>query len=307
MRVYALVGSSGTGKSHRSGLVAYREGIDYIIDDGLLIRGNQVIAGRSAKRENTRMGAAKRAVFIDSEHAEQVKEKIKEVQPDSILILGISQRMVEYICRKLDIPVPMKLIMIEDIATPEEISKAIDVRVKENRHVIPLPTFALEKDFPGYLLDPLKAFLLGKSKPSPDHVIEHSIVRPLYSSLGNYFLSENAIEQIAVYVAEQMTGIVKAKKTAIISSKNGMIINLDVILKYGVNNFPLLMENAQKEIKERLEQLTGCQISQINIVARRVVLNRDKNGIKKRYIELNPNKEGIPENPLQGFPNREDL
>ena len=282
MKVYALIGSSGTGKSHRSALVAYREGIDYIIDDGLLIRGNQVLAGRSAKRENTRIGAAKRAVFNDREHAEQVKEKIKEVQPDSILLLGISQRMVEYICRKLDIPAPMKFIMIEDIATPEEIAKAMDVRIKENRHVIPLPTFALEKDFPGYLLDPLKAFFLGKNKPTPDHVIEHSIVRPLYSTLGNYFLSENAIEQIAVYVAEQMEGIVKAKKTAIISSKNGMIINLDVILQYGVNNFPKILEDTQKKIKERLEQLTGCQISQINLVARRVVLNREKNDIKQR-------------------------
>ncbi|MDO9536508.1 MAG: Asp23/Gls24 family envelope stress response protein [Bacillota bacterium] len=306
MKVYALIGSSGTGKSHRSALVAYREGIDYIIDDGLLIRGNQVLAGRSAKRENTRMGAAKRAVFIDPEHAGQVKDKIKEVQPDSILLLGISRRMVEYICRKLDIPAPIKFIMIEDIATPEEIAKAMDVRVKENRHVIPLPTFALEKDFPGYLLDPLKAFFLGKSKPFPDHVIEHSIVRPLYSTLGNYFLSENAIEQIAVYVAEQMAGIVKAKKTAIISSKNGMIINLDVILKYGVNNFPQLLENTQKKIKERLEQLTGCQISQINVVARRVVLNRENKDVKQRYIELNPNKDGTSVKPLHRLQDKHD-
>jgi len=293
MKVYALVGSSGTGKSHRSALVAYSEGIEYIIDDGLLIRGNQVLAGRSAKRENTRMGAAKRAVFIDSEHAEQVKAKIKEVQPDSILLLGISQRMVEYICRKLDIPSPHQVIKIEDIATPEEISNALNVREKQNRHVIPLPTFALEKEFPGYLLDPLKAFFLGKNKPSPDQVLEHSIVRPLFSTLGNYFLSENAIEQIAVYVAEEMEGIVKAKKTAIISSKNGMIINLDVSLKYGVNNFPQLLKNAQEKIKERLEQLTGCQISQINVVARRVILNRENIDVKQRYIELNPNKDGI--------------
>lgn len=306
MKVYALIGSSGTGKSHRSALVAYKEGIDYIIDDGLLIRGSQILAGRSAKRENTRMGAAKRAVFTDSQHAGQVRDKIKEVQPESILLLGISQRMAEYICKRLDIPAPQRFIRIEDIASPEEIAKALDVREKENRHVIPLPTFALEKDFPGYLLDPLKAFFLGKSKPSPAHAMEHSIVRPLYSSLGNYYLSENAIEQIAVYVAGQMEGIVKAKKTAIISSKNGMIINIDLTLKYGVYNFPQLLGNAQKKIKERLEQLTGCQISQINVVARRVVLNRENKDVKQKYIELKPGKNGISGKALHTLQSRHE-
>ena len=36
--VYALVGESGTGKSFRSKLLAEKYGIDYIIDDGLLIQ-----------------------------------------------------------------------------------------------------------------------------------------------------------------------------------------------------------------------------------------------------------------------------
>ena len=49
IKVYALVGESGTGKSFRAKLVAQKHGIDMIIDDGLLIRDNRILAGHSAK------------------------------------------------------------------------------------------------------------------------------------------------------------------------------------------------------------------------------------------------------------------
>jgi len=38
MKVIALVGGSGTGKSHKALLIAHKENIEYIIDDGLLIK-----------------------------------------------------------------------------------------------------------------------------------------------------------------------------------------------------------------------------------------------------------------------------
>jgi uncharacterized alkaline shock family protein YloU len=297
MKVYALIGPSGTGKSHRSTLVAYQEGIEYIIDDGLLIRGHDILAGRSAKRENTRIGATKRAVFFNPEHAEQMREKIKEVRPESILVLGISRRMVELITKRLDIPAPEIYFDIENIATPQEIAKALEIREKENRHVIPLPTFAIEKEFPGYFLDPLKSFLKGKNKPShQSKPMEHCIVRPLFSSLGNYYLSENVIEQIAVHVAEEAEGVIKAKKTTFVSNKNGITISLDLIFKYGEINIPVILRDIQKKVKEELESLTGCQIYRVNVFAKRVVLQKkNKQVVSQKYIELRPKeKEKAP-------------
>ena len=44
MDVIALVGPSGTGKSHRALLVAHQYGADAIIDDGILIRDGKIIA-----------------------------------------------------------------------------------------------------------------------------------------------------------------------------------------------------------------------------------------------------------------------
>ena len=53
MKVVGFVGASGTGKSHRS-LWANERGLDLIIDDGLLVHGNAVIAGKSAKKRQQR-------------------------------------------------------------------------------------------------------------------------------------------------------------------------------------------------------------------------------------------------------------
>ena len=55
IRVYSLGGESGTGKSFRAKLVAQKYGIEMIIDDGLLIRGDAIVAGKSAKKEQLYM------------------------------------------------------------------------------------------------------------------------------------------------------------------------------------------------------------------------------------------------------------
>ena len=48
MEVIALIGSSGTGKSHRATMVAEENQAEAIIDDGLLIIRGKIIAGTSA-------------------------------------------------------------------------------------------------------------------------------------------------------------------------------------------------------------------------------------------------------------------
>lgn len=62
-KVYAFVGPSGTGKSYRAQMVANENNIQYIIDDGLLIYENNVIAGNSAKKAPTRIETVKKSHF----------------------------------------------------------------------------------------------------------------------------------------------------------------------------------------------------------------------------------------------------
>ena len=55
-KTMALVGKSGTGKSFRSKIIADQYHCQLIIDDGLLIKGDRIIAGRSAKRADSMLG-----------------------------------------------------------------------------------------------------------------------------------------------------------------------------------------------------------------------------------------------------------
>lgn len=105
MKVYGLIGKSGTGKSFQAVNLCKRLKIESIIDDGLFICRNKVVAGVSAKRQPTKVGAVKSALFYKEEHMTEVKEAIQRVKPLSILILGTSdgwwiKSSSGWICRK---------------------------------------------------------------------------------------------------------------------------------------------------------------------------------------------------------------
>ena len=107
-KVYAFVGPSGTGKSYRAQLVASEHNIHYIIDDGLLIHDNDVAAGNSAKKAPTKVETVKKAIFIDKEDKKNMVEALKKLKPESILILGTSDWMVEKIAENLGLEKPEK-------------------------------------------------------------------------------------------------------------------------------------------------------------------------------------------------------
>ena len=46
-------------------MVAAENGIEYIIDDGLFIKDNEIIAGNSAKKAPTKIETVKHALFME--------------------------------------------------------------------------------------------------------------------------------------------------------------------------------------------------------------------------------------------------
>ena len=100
-KVFALVGRSGTGKSFRSKLVAEKYGIELIIDDGLLIRGDKIVAGKSAKKEQVFLKAIKTALFDEEAHRDEVTLALQRENFKRILIIGTSERMVAKIASRL--------------------------------------------------------------------------------------------------------------------------------------------------------------------------------------------------------------
>ena len=78
MRVLAFVGPSGTGKSYRAQLVARENNIHYIIDDGLLINENEVLAGTSAKKAPTKIETVKKALFLKQKQKDEIRKAIEK-------------------------------------------------------------------------------------------------------------------------------------------------------------------------------------------------------------------------------------
>ncbi len=272
MDTIALVGPSGTGKSHRALIVAHEYNVDTIIDDGLLIKDSKIIAGYSAKKEPSKIRAVKRAIFMEPDHANEVKEAIARVIPERILILGTSKNMVEKIVDVLELPPISKIIRIEEIATKGEIAKARESRLKEGKHIIPVPTIELKPHFSGYLIDSLDIFLKKPRSKQRRKLGEKSIVRPTFSYYGKLLISDAAIAAIVDYVA---TGDGIITKTGQINIKNshdkekGISISLDVIIKYGQPIWQVVKE-AQFRIKQMVEYMTGMMVREVNIAVKRL-------------------------------------
>ncbi|MBP2635898.1 MAG: Asp23 family, cell envelope-related function [Firmicutes bacterium] len=272
MDTLALVGPSGTGKSHRALIVAHEYNVDTIIDDGLLIKDSKIIAGYSAKKEPSKIRAVKRAIFMEPDHANEVKEAIANVIPERILILGTSKNMVEKIVDVLGLPPISKVIRIEDIATKIEIAKARESRVKEGKHIIPVPTIELKPHFSGYLIDSLDIFLKKPRSKQRRKLGEKSIVRPTFSYYGKLLISDAAIAAVVDYIAISDGVITKTGQITIKNShdkEKGISISLDVIIKYGQPIWKVVHE-AQLRIKQMVEYMTGMMVREVNIAVKRL-------------------------------------
>lgn len=268
MKLYAFVGPSGTGKSHRAMMVASSRDIDYIIDDGLLICGSKRLAGSSAKREKTKVGAVKRALFTDPEHRRVVAEAIASESPDSLMILGTSDEMTARIAANLGLGTIDETIYIEDISTPEEIRTARDQRHRLGKHVIPVPAVELKQDFSGYFIDRLSVLLGRRGKGV--QMAEKTVVRPTFSYLGNYTIANRTLVQIISHVAGTTEGVGKVQRIAIIKYPGGIEVDIGLaVLADAV--VPTCCLSVQQAVKSQLEWMTNLHVMRINIQVRTAI------------------------------------
>lgn len=266
MKVYAFVGPSGTGKSYRAQMVASEKGVNFIIDDGLLIKDNEVVAGSSAKKAPTKIETVKKALFSRPEEQFEIKKTLRKLKAENILILGTSDGMVQKIQENLGLPKISETIYITDVATEEEMQTARRIRVTEGKHVIPVPTFEIKKDFSGYLLDPLQIFK-SKGKNSKPYISEKSIIRPTFSYLGNFKISDTVFRQIIEYLASKTSAIHQTNKIRIDNYPEGMCIYVEVVIVYGYNILQELHDFKLK-CKREIERLTTMNVEAIDIVAK---------------------------------------
>lgn len=259
MEVYAFVGPSGTGKSHNAQNVAFEYGIDYIIDDALLIKKNKVIAGKSAKTEPTKIGSVKSAIFTDNTKRNNMIKAIWAEKIDKILILGTSNEMVDRIAENLKLPNVCKRIYISEVSSEEQIKSARKQRIEEGKHVIPVPTFEIKEQFSGYFMDPIKMF------EKKDKVYrEKSVIRPTFSYLGNYVISDKVLKEIVLQEGIKADGITKIGKVDIEKFIDGIKFKIDINIKFG-SNIPESVGKFQKLIAKNIDYMTGINIFSIDV------------------------------------------
>lgn len=265
-KVMALVGRSGTGKSFRSKLVADKYGIEMIIDDGLLIHGEKIIAGKSAKKEQVFLKAIKTALFDEDDHREEVLSALQKSNFKKILIIGTSVRMVNKIASRLKLPEPEKIFKIEDLANKDEIETAIRIRNSEGKHVIPVPTIEISRTYPQFVYDSMRIFFKNKI-PNPwrkTKMYEKTIVRPEFGKRGKITMSEAAVTQMVVHCLDEFDDTIKVKKVLIKNEPEGYTLNvkLRVPIKLQVSG---TLSELQTYIADSLERYGGMIINQVNI------------------------------------------
>ncbi|MHB8172674.1 MAG: Asp23/Gls24 family envelope stress response protein [Thermincolia bacterium] len=266
MEVFALVGSSGTGKSHRAIKVAYENKIDLIIDDGLLISGDRIMAGISAKNQTTRMAAIKTALFTNDQHTEEARQILAKVKPERVLILGTSREMVCRIARRLDIPKPDRFFFIEEIASDREIKSAIHNRNLYGRHVVPAPAAEVKKRFPVTFLETLPVNFSGhESIPRKKAWAEQTVVRPNYNGLGGVYIMDRVIEKMAHWVIEQANSTVQINKIKVNGLPGGVEMKVELVVTYG-QHIPSIVEDLIEVIKEKIYFFTGLQVERLDVM-----------------------------------------
>ena len=261
MEVYALVGSSGTGKSFKALEFAYENDIEYIIDDGILIYKNKVLAGISAKQANTTIEAVKRAIFYNLEHRQEVREAIKKENIRKILIIGTSKKMVNQIVERLSIGRVCKFINIQDISTKYEIEIAKQAR-KEGNHVIPVPAVEIKSMASGLSINSLKR-LFRKGNNRNMIVLEKTIIRPTFSYIGKFYISADVIKQIIEYEVYNFGSIDRINKINIENCNNIM----NIFVSININDLETIkkIEDIQQTIKKSIEKMNLVNLQKIYI------------------------------------------
>ena len=83
--------------------------------------------------------------------------------------MATSDNMIEKIVKRLELPEPEKTVYIQQIASKQEIKKAKQARLRDGKHIVPVPTVELKPHFTGYFADfPSKGRKAGKTVRSSD-------------------------------------------------------------------------------------------------------------------------------------------
>ena len=262
VRVTALIGRSGTGKSFRAQLIATRHGMDLIIDDGLLIRNQKILGGRSAKVANNALAAVKTAVFHDPRAAQGARRRIAAMRPRRVLVLGTSAKMVQLITRRLALPAPHKYLHIEEIASRAEIDAARTARESEGKHIIPVPPVEVRRDYAHMAIDAIRIFWQRGVLRNKGMVFEKTEV--IGESRGAVSVSEAALTQMVAHCLHEHDPSLRLARVIVSKSTGAWALEVIVDVPSGAAAGPGL-HDLRELIMSSLQRYAGLVLSQVDV------------------------------------------
>ncbi|MBQ7612621.1 MAG: hypothetical protein IJU92_06085 [Spirochaetaceae bacterium] len=274
-RIFALVGESGTGKSYRAQLLAQEYKIKLIIDDGLLIEGDRILAGKSAKLAQNFLGSLRIALFDDKEHRDQVAKMLHKNKTKKVLILGTSVKMVNKIAARLQIPQPEKIIYIEEIARKEEIDLAKRSRQLEGKHVIPVSSFAVKNNYPEIFHGKITLMRKRKNPVLQDSTspIEKSVVRPLYTKIEARKISEEALKELAEKSIGEFDKKIILKKITTQKHEENKSYSLELTIDVPFDSQQVQnIEQLKKFITYTIEKYAAVSIESITVIIDKIIV-----------------------------------
>ncbi|MEM9423789.1 MAG: hypothetical protein AAF975_03240 [Spirochaetota bacterium] len=285
-RPFALVGASGTGKSFRALLFAETRNIPYLIDDGILIEGERIIAGRSAKNEPMYIKAIKTALFDDPNHLNEVRKAIKEHKVRRILLVGTSVKMVRLIGERLGLPkiAAGDITQIEEISSHEEIEKAQKSR-HEGHHIIPVPAVEVSREYGSLFRDGFQVFLsdlrMGMKHYLKENiqkkgkkVFEKTVVKPPFMKKGDNTpksgpikITESALRQMLCHCMDEYNHDILVDRMKIRPGKVKIFIKVPLNLVKGESGTELnhFLYQLQNYVVNRLHRYAGVVLDELSI------------------------------------------
>ena len=224
------------------------------------------------------MESVRQALFVDPTRSEVMRRAIVESSPTAIMILGTSDSMLEKITTNLWLNKPSMLIRIEDVSTEEERRHARNTRMNEGMHTIPVPSMEIKHEFSGYFSDPLDRIRsrlnLEEGGVALDGENERTMIRPTFSSLGSYSISDDALLELIEITLKDLPGYGKVLNFKSEKRTIGVVFTIDLALLYGFDAQKVLFD-AQQRIGHAVENYTAITVVSVDIRAGRLIHGKD--------------------------------
>lgn len=126
------------------------------------------------------------------------------------------------------------------------------------------------------MLDPLQIFK-SKGKGQKPYISEKSIIRPTFSYMGKFTISDLVFRQILEYLAQKTPAIHKILRTRVENYGEGVKIYMEVSIVYGFNVVDGL-NNFKEKSKKEIETLTAMNVVELEVVAKSIYVPQQEGG-----------------------------